>query len=916
MKRTFITLLVIKSVALTFINAQAQDTVRTGPHTTAIVQGGAKTLIIQQSQNYQRWDGAYEPVNTAVYTRSDTDWNGNMVGVYTNRYQASFPATVDGWFAWRKKDEHEQVWTQLRWRIIKAAYRDKPTGALTDIQNVRSDGYSISGNTITYTSAFNGVPLTITAGPDRLEKYFTVQEGKRAALVAGAPANSDIGFIYELDFSQAHSTTVDDDSTADLDIIEFFENGFRQYFIDAIGFVDANGTEASGKYRLRQKGGKWYLGVGISVATLDGMTGPVQIDPTITIQSDTSGVWDARIVSGAWKNNNYGASVLGTVGDVEGISAARVANVIMHFPGMTDSIPAGTDTTLIIAARLILTDDGTAQNTYADDYELFGVRRHWVEGRGNGAAATGEVTGASSEHSITTWTDSCAINTTSDRYPDVVATVTIGAGVASAGRKDTFNVLSWVRKVHKGTWADSGLVLDRKGTGAEADGANDYFSWALKEHTTAGYRPRLEVEYTLTRITATVGLNFDSISVTVDTSGAGAGSAGDSIQILNVADSSLVKSWPISQGLTDTVTGLSGDTLVSWFPRLVDTGTDTVWGSVADSAREATLAQAATFDTLAGYSPGSIRFSVSQSQNRSATKYAIFDTTTAGGRKWVTASGGRGPDTVWQARSSWVGVISDSAHWPARKIRLQVYAKNQLDSIVTVGTIDSAYVNSLVKTATITRIDTQSFAITTQAETLGAVFAPAVFYATNVADDGSPDTVVTDTTALTVASFISAAHTETTTSTNATLGPNQMIQGRLFRRDNADTTVYASVLDTFFVDCRFPTLDTSAYGRYLEFTSDTSVIFKFNINNPMPGPIFAIRDSYAVAAGSSRTWFAPDSFRVDTAWVDTTWPGFSGTGSDTIKFRLSDRPWPQGVFTNIHSFVFREGDSSYNDIGE
>lgn len=613
---------------------------------------------------------------------------------------------------------------------------------------------------------------------------------------------------------------------------------------------------------------------------------PVTIDPTISVTVGSNASYQIQN-----QNAVYLTSRNGTTGDYAGTQSLvgqLTANYAVKRIAFYCPVPAfSLDTIMIDSIRIGADgiDDGGGTwtaNVYSGNVETGGVTPYTAAFNDfDGWGATGAYTGTILSNN---WTS--AIYSSDWNY---FVFNSAGEDTVVAHQGDTLNV----------------MILSNEDAAASQPSGNEYAGF-----TSATMK--LEIFYTLLfRSTALTALSDSSLRVVYDTTGAGMddGKVPDTLTLAYASDSTVISVGqyhiPAIHGgaFTDTVFGLDGDSHYVVIAMGFSDG-DTVYSTTADSER--TFATIPTIDTIAGYSPGSVYLSLNQSQNHVNTQTAVFDSNFS---RWITIGGDTTGDTIWYPRDSWEGIIIDAPlRLPSTKYRFQTIAKN-MDSLVTSrGNLDSAWTNSRVKTITITRIDTGSFAITTQAETLDNTFTPSYFVAIDTNRAGTKDSSLTDTTTATITGNVAAAFTDTTTTTNAVLHPNQRIVYRLWRRDNADSSVYSN-LDTFFTDPDIPTLDTSAYGGIYRFYSDTSFTLNISWGNNWTTPIVALGDSYCIAADCTRYWVYNDTFKLaaDTAWTDST------VLDHTITLLRAFRPWPQNTATVPWMWTVA-GDSVYQEL--
>jgi len=616
---------------------------------------------------------------------------------------------------------------------------------------------------------------------------------------------------------------------------------------------------------------------------------PITIDPTITITG-----------TNAFYARGQNATYATARGYTNGTGAGNVVVIIGQQPGfyidrgfMAFSLAAiNADTVLIDSVRLVADGGGDASTTNfnvltfpsrhrsnsGSDSTAFDDFQYWASGvnpyAGNSLTKVWNTAQYSAGLNYFTFTEA-------------------GEDTVAAHIGDTLKIVQ----------------LSAEDSAASAPAASEYVQW-----TTAAPAPVLEIFYQVAfRTTSITAVQDTGLRVVYDTTSAGlpGGKMPDTLSLAYWSDSSIVVvgQWHIPSlhggAFTDTVFGLRGDSMYRVIAIGFSNG-DTAYSAVRDSER--TYAQAPTIDTLAGYSPASLYLSLDQDANQATTRIAVKDCTY---NRFITTGGDTAGGTLWATKSQWKGIVIDVPRRHAStKFKFVAIAKNGDSLLTAFSVMDSAWTNAFVKTIDLTRIDSGRFAFTTTAESLDATFAHTYFVAIDKDGDGGKDTVLTDTTTVTVTAQVGGTFTDTTRSTNAVLHPNQRIKFRLQRRDNPDTTVYCA-LDTFFTDAVLPSLDTFSTGSTIQFYSDTSFKIQINLGTNWTCPLIALEDSYSITVDSPRTWIHPTQFTLtaDTAWVDTTVIG----RADTIVITRSYRPWPQNVRTKPWIYV-QEGDSTYNGL--
>jgi hypothetical protein len=154
-------------------------------------------------------------------------------------------------------------------------------------------------------------------------------------------------------------------------------------------------------------------------------------------------------------------------------------------------LPAGVSITAAVLALSQVTNGHT--DTNAATFAWHALRRAWGEGtQALGTAASGECSWNAAVAGTTNWTTPGALNTTSDRYADAAASVSLTSADANGWKE--WDITTLVQAWYATTIANNGALLYV--SPAAATGKASYHSFAFSEYTLdTSLRPKLTVTY-------------------------------------------------------------------------------------------------------------------------------------------------------------------------------------------------------------------------------------------------------------------------------------------------------------------------------------------------------------------------------------------------------------------------------------
>ena len=192
--------------------------------------------------------------------------------------------------------------------------------------------------------------------------------------------------------------------------------------------------------------------------------------PTYTSQPDgTSGI-DAHIASDV-PNTNRGTVASADVGEYSG----AVGRMLLKFD--LSSIPSSA---VVSSATLTLTPVGDYSSN-ARTLSVYRCLRAWTEA----GVTWNKYDGTNA------WGTAGADNTTSDRESSAIGTLSVGASPTLNTGMDITLTASKIQEMVSGTFTNNGFVIR-----VDTENADD-IQWATSDHATAGYRPKLVIEYSL-----------------------------------------------------------------------------------------------------------------------------------------------------------------------------------------------------------------------------------------------------------------------------------------------------------------------------------------------------------------------------------------------------------------------------------
>jgi len=482
---------------------------------------GARALIFGVS-NYQRYDGTFDKVNINIYTREQRTADGNKIGVWTGTAIVEFPDSSNGWIFHKLRDG-----SLIKQRFIGIAYYNTETEEYQLIKPsvVSGKDVKVSENVITYQNIYTGVNLSYLYFDKQLKAELTILESERLKFISPYPENKSLlVLVSEIDYGnltpqviknekiQSIPQSGTENTKIEYDAIALVETSHRDvstlkfnlpfgwvYFprmetsrwdVSTIGATETIQDSAK-RDRMEQfvgnEKGKNLLFSGITFNTITDISenpGAVVFDPSVTWQHGATFGKDNYIYQKAgYTLRNYGI----TTNLVLNCFPNEARRILIQFDSL-QNISSGSQ---IDSAFLIFTVTGTIQSS-ADTFNtsLHIVTKTWNEGTALGSGADTLKMAACWDSSSTgiLWTTAGG-DYIGKRYG--TRTVTY---LKASGDTVRYTVTALIDTIVNGGLTNYGFLLRYD---AENHVESRYINFASSDNTTATYRPKLVIYYTL-----------------------------------------------------------------------------------------------------------------------------------------------------------------------------------------------------------------------------------------------------------------------------------------------------------------------------------------------------------------------------------------------------------------------------------
>lgn len=262
--------------------------------------------IYQEPINYQNETSEWTPIN-CTFSDLVAAHPAYAYGYRTGNEQGLFniylkPNIQSSWPVAFTYNKSENPTTHVvRTALLGVGYLDPSQNwAHVVLQNVQSSQGQRYENSVTYPNALTGTNVTYTYSNTKLKEDVVLSNTTKSLLQAHPPSsyglseNSYLVFVTKVDCLNLNMYNGSGMLTGNATISEGCID-----FKDALGLVkcslplgeayELNNHENTTllTYRIVRQGGEWYLLSGLRVTTLNSMTFPVVIDPTIALYSSS-----------------------------------------------------------------------------------------------------------------------------------------------------------------------------------------------------------------------------------------------------------------------------------------------------------------------------------------------------------------------------------------------------------------------------------------------------------------------------------------------------------------------------------------------------------------------------------------------------------------------------------------------------
>lgn len=499
-----------------------RDTIHVNGYIDKVDPGGNRQAVVFGVSNYQKFDGAWDMVNSDICLRDNPTVDGYSMGVWTGGAIVQFPDSSNGWVVTKLRN----VPLFIKQKFVGVAYLNKSTKEYTLISpprilRVLGTDILISGNGITYAGVYPGVNLRYIYYDSQLKSEYTISEAIRNSMSSPYPDSEMlIVLITEIDYSTlaarsqrrypedielplpgAFNEEMKIDSVSIglyEDAAEIFRLPFGWAFLaDTASQQESNPDDSrvnGQKFRMKQahviKNGKNFLLSGIPYNVIKNTTkfpGALIFDPTIEWQHGADLGKDTYI-DAYYQEKNYGIKSSIKIRAQQPSGADSLANRgLIFFDSLKYYVPENS----LLSAKLIFTTVSYTSNN-DDTLRIHPVLRVWTEGDKDNAAGIANWDSASTSADNGGAADSAWTNSGGDFNNSIYIERFIAQGGYSAGDTIIFDVTDLVAGIVDSGWVDYGWLIKYR---TDNDGQNNNLTLYSSDDATTSYRPKLIIEY-------------------------------------------------------------------------------------------------------------------------------------------------------------------------------------------------------------------------------------------------------------------------------------------------------------------------------------------------------------------------------------------------------------------------------------
>jgi hypothetical protein len=291
---------------------------------------GANILDVYQAPvNYQNQTSDWTPINTTLSMLPESHpayHRGYRLGDAQGLYGAYFKPTLNSdWpvaFSYTQINDPAPL-ASVKLQPMGIGYLDPVTWTYQQIQTIQTTTASQQENTVTYPGIFTDMDISWSYTNTRLKEELRLNTN---ALIRNYPPttygltpSAFLVLTSKLDITGLSPYNGLSPITTNLTImtggIDFKDTSHRIWCSAPIGEAyEATNSQNNVQltYRIIQRNNEWYLLTGLPVSTLNSLSFPVVIDPTLTIFSNTS---DGYIYTTDANYNTARDASTGTIAD-------------------------------------------------------------------------------------------------------------------------------------------------------------------------------------------------------------------------------------------------------------------------------------------------------------------------------------------------------------------------------------------------------------------------------------------------------------------------------------------------------------------------------------------------------------------------------------------------------------------------